>query len=157
MRRPPRRRNAPILSRFLVWRIVFVSIVFMLGVFGIFEYALYRGYAEDGARTMVVNMLVVMEIFYLFNVRYLHRTSFSLTGAMGTPAVLAAIAVVVAAQLLFTFAPFMHELFGTAPIALPDGLLILAIGVMTMAILECEKAVVRKVWSGRENGEARSG
>ncbi|MCT7668097.1 HAD-IC family P-type ATPase [Shinella kummerowiae] len=157
MRRPPRRRDAPILSRFLVWRIAFVSLVFMLGVFGIFEYALRRGYGEDGARTMVINMLVVMEIFYLFNVRYLHRTSFSLAGVMGTPAVLAAIAVVVAAQLLFTFAPFMHALFGTAPIALPDGLLILAVGVITMAVLECEKAVARKVWSGSGNGDGRSG
>ncbi len=156
MHRPPRRRDAPILSRFLVWRIAFVSLVFLLGVFGVFEYALRRGYAEDGARTMVINTLVVMEIFYLFNVRYLHRTSFSLAGAMGTPAVLAAIAVVVAAQLLFTFAPFMNELFGTAPIALPDGLLILAIGVITMAVLECEKAAVRMVWSGRRKDDARS-
>lgn len=145
MRRPPRRRDAPILSRFLVWRIAFVSLIFMLGVFGIFEYALNRGYAEDGARTMVVNMLVVMEIFYLFNVRYLHRTSFSLIGAMGTPAVLAAIAVVVAAQLLFTFAPFMHALFGSAPVALTDGLLILAIGLVTMVVLELEKTLMRKV------------
>ena len=69
----------------------------------------------------------------------------------------AAIAVVVAAQLLFTFAPFMHALFGTAPIALPDGLLILAIGVITMAVLECERAVVRKVWSGSGYGDGRSG
>ncbi|WP_313665570.1 cation transporting ATPase C-terminal domain-containing protein [Shinella sp.] len=83
--------------------------------------ALRRGYTDAGARTLVVNMLVTMEIFYLFNVRYLHRTSFSLTGAIGTPAV------VVAAQLLFTFAPFMNELFGTVPIALPDALHVLAI------------------------------
>lgn len=79
------------------------------------------------------------------------------SGIMGTPAVLAAIAVVVAAQLVFTFAPFLHELFGTTPIALLDGLLILAIGVITMAVLECEKAVVRKVWSGSGNGDGRSG
>ncbi len=143
MRRPPRRRDAPILSRFLVWRIAFVSLLVMLGVFGIFEYALHRGYDEEGARTMVVNTLVVMEIFYLFNVRYLHRSSFSLVGAMGTPAVLAAIAVVVAAQLLFTFAPFMQDLFGSAPLAVPDGLVILAIGVATMVILELEKTLVR--------------
>ena len=144
MRRPPRRRDAPILSRFLVWRIVFVSVLFMLGVFGIFEYALRRGYDEAGARTMVVNTLVVMEIFYLFNVRYLHRTSFSLVGAMGTPAVLAAIAVVVAAQLLFTFAPFMHGLFDSAPVAFVDSLLILAVGVTAMIALEVEKMLARK-------------
>ncbi|WP_411034859.1 HAD-IC family P-type ATPase [Shinella sp. BYT-45] len=148
MRRPPRRRDAPILSRFLVWRIVFVSFLFMLGVFGIFEYALYRGYSQEGARTMVVNTLVVMEIFYLFNVRYLHRTSFSLVGAMGTPAVLAAIAIVAAAQLLFTFAPPMHDLFGSAPVAFADGLLIILIGVAAMTVLELEKALMRKLSPG---------
>ncbi|RDD96166.1 cation-transporting P-type ATPase [Paracoccus pantotrophus] len=145
MNRPPRPRDAPILSRFLVWRIGFVSVLFMLGVFGIFAYALHRGYGIEGARTMVVNMLVVMEIFYLFNVRYLHRTSFSLIGAMGTPAVLGAIAVVVAAQLLFTYAPFMHALFDSAPLAFVDGLVIVLAGVVTMAILEIEKIVTRRL------------
>ncbi|RDW11721.1 HAD-IC family P-type ATPase, partial [Paracoccus thiocyanatus] len=145
MNRPPRPRDAPILSRFLVWRIGFVSVLFMLGVFGIFAYAQHRGYGIDGARTMVVNTLVVMEIFYLFNVRYLHRTSFSLVGAMGTPAVLAAVAVVVAAQMLFTYAPFMHGLFDSAPLAFADGLVIVLVGVATMTILEIEKILTRRL------------
>ncbi|WP_104493437.1 cation-transporting P-type ATPase [Paracoccus denitrificans] len=144
MSRPPRPRDAPILSRFLVWRIGFVSVLFMLGVFGIFAYAGMRGYGIEGARTMVVNTLVVMEIFYLFNVRYLHRSSFSLIGAMGTPAVLGAIAVVVAAQVLFTYAPFMHDLFDSAPIGLADGLVIVVVGVALMAILEIEKTLTRR-------------
>ena len=41
----------------------------------IFFYALERGAGVETARTMVVNTLVVLEIFYLFNVRYLHMTS----------------------------------------------------------------------------------
>ena len=146
MRRPPRRRSAPILSRFLVWRIVFVSFLFMLGVFGAFYLALWHGYTQAEARTMVVNAVVVMEIFYLFNVRYLHMTSFSLIGAMGTPAVLSAIGVVVVAQFAFTYAPFMNELFGSAPVSLVGGVMVVAIGVLTMIVLEIEKAVMRKVW-----------
>jgi len=43
MQRPPRPRNAPLLSRFLLWRIGFVSVLFMLGTFGIFEYAIVSG------------------------------------------------------------------------------------------------------------------
>ncbi|MFC3073278.1 HAD-IC family P-type ATPase [Shinella pollutisoli] len=146
MRRPPRPRNAPILSRFLVWRIVFVSALFALGVFGIFEYAMRGGLGEDVARTMVVNTIVVMEIFYLFNVRYLHKTSFSLVGAMGTPPVLAAVAAVVAAQLAFTYLPVMNALFDSAPVAFTDGLLVMAIGVVTMAVLETEKVLTRRLW-----------
>ncbi|THK39222.1 HAD family hydrolase [Ensifer sp. MPMI2T] len=145
MRRPPRMRGAPILSRFLVWRMVFVSFLFMLGAFGVFEYAMHQGYGEAAARTMVVNTLVVMEIFYLFNIRYLHMTSFSLVGAMGTPAVLAAIAAVVAAQFAFTYAPFMHDLFDSAPIALTDGVLIIVIGFVLMVVLEIEKVIMRRL------------
>jgi magnesium-transporting ATPase (P-type) len=146
MRRPPRGRDAPILSRFLVWRCVVVSIVFTIGVFGIYAYALSRGYDEAGARTMVVNTVIVMEIFYLFNVRYLHMTSFSLVGAMGTPPVLMAIAAVVAAQLAFTYLPFMNALFQTVPVAPVDGILIVAIGVATMIVMEGEKTIARRFW-----------
>ncbi|CAH1674062.1 putative cation-transporting ATPase F [Hyphomicrobiales bacterium] len=146
MKRPPRARAAPILSSFLIWRIIFVSLLFTLGALGIFEYAMRRGLGEDVARTMVVNTVVVMEIFYLFNVRYLHMTSFSLIGAAGTPPVLAAIAVVVIAQLAFTYVPFMQALFDSAPVAFTDGLLIAGIGVATMIVLEAEKAVMRRFW-----------
>lgn len=104
----------------------------MLGVFGIFQYALGQGHDVETSRTMVVNTIVVMETAYLFNVRYLRMTSFSLVGAMGTPAVLAAVAAVVAAQLVFTSGPFMHDMFDSAPVALLDGLLIIGIGVVTM-------------------------
>ena len=145
MRRPPRRRDEPILSKFLMWRVVLVSLLFAAGAFFVFEYAIRQGLGEAVARTMVVNTIVVMEIFYLFNVRYMHMTSFSLVGAMGTRAVLMAIAVVVAAQLAFTYAPFMQALFGTAPIALKDGLPVIGIGILLMVVLEIEKAAMRRL------------
>lgn len=144
MLRPPRQREAPLLSRFLIWRIGFVSVLFLAGTFGIFEYAIQSGRGVPAARTMVVNTLVVMEIFYLFNVRYLHMTSFSLRGALGTPAVLAAVGVVVAAQLAFTFLPIMQDLFDSAPLTLAEGAIILGIGVAAMAVLEIEKALMRR-------------
>jgi hypothetical protein len=66
----------------------------------------------------------VFGIFYLFNVRYLHVTSITLRGALGTPAVLFALAIVIGAQLIFTYAPFMHALFETRPVQIADGLVI---------------------------------
>ncbi len=144
MRRPPRPRDAPLLSRFLLWRIGFVSVLFMAGTFGIFEYAMLNGRGVAAARTMVVNTLVVMEVFYLFNVRYLHMTSFSLRGALGTPAVLVAVGVVIVAQLAFTFAPFMHSLFDSATLTIFEGAVILGIGVGVLLVLEIEKALMRR-------------
>ena len=54
----------------------------------VLAWAQARGHDVSTARTMVVNMFCVMEIFYLFSVRYLHGSSFSLRGLRGTPAVL---------------------------------------------------------------------
>src|SRR3546814_2859042 len=74
MRRRPRPAQAPLLSPFLVWRVFFVSGLFAAGALAVFFHALHRGLDLDLARTMVVNAIVVFEIFYLFNVRYLNST-----------------------------------------------------------------------------------
>jgi len=141
MRRPPRKPSERLLSPLLLWRVGFVSLLFVAGVFGIFFYATERGYSVDLARAMVVNTIVVMEIFYLFSVRYIHGTSLTWQGVLGTPAVLLALAVVVAAQLAFTYLPFMQAVFGTESIAPVDGALILGIGVGLLIVVELEKKV----------------
>jgi magnesium-transporting ATPase (P-type) len=148
MRRAPRASNAPLLSRFLVWRVLFVSALFGAGVLAIFFYALGRGLGVETARTMVVNAIVVFEIFYLFNVRFLHMTSMTFRGALGTPAVLIALVVVVVAQFAFTYAPIMQGLFNSRPVGLVDGAVIVAAGVVLMIVLEVEKAIFRRFgWS----------
>ena len=75
MRRPPRPRGEPILTGALAWHVVLVSILFLCGVFGIYAYALDRGYSVELARTLAVNTLVVMEMFHLFFIRNLRRSA----------------------------------------------------------------------------------
>jgi magnesium-transporting ATPase (P-type) len=144
MRRPPRRPDAPLLSRFLLWRVVVVSLLFAAVSLGMFFGALELGRDLETARTLVVNALVVLQVFYLFNVRYLHMTSFTLRGALGTPAVLWALGAIVAAQLAFTYAPIMQYWFATRPVALLDGALVLACGAAFMLLLEGEKLLLRR-------------
>lgn len=146
MKRSPRRPDAGLLTPFLVWRIVFVSALFTAMVLGIFFWAQAQGRDLATARTMVVNLLVVAEIFYLFNVRYLHMTSFTLTGVKGTGPVLGAIAVVVLAQLAFTYLPVMHAIFGSRPLTLADGVLIIAVGALSFLLLELEKRLIRPLF-----------
>ncbi|MGM0561076.1 MAG: cation-transporting P-type ATPase [Pseudomonadota bacterium] len=145
MKRPPRPASEPILSGFLAWRVLFVSLLFLLGIFGMFELAIQRGAAVEEARTLAINTLVVMEIFYLFSIRFLHRTSFSLQGLMGTPAVLLSVAGIFLLQLLFTYAPFMQTIFDTRPVDFHDGLLVIACGIGILVVLEVEKAVRRRM------------
>lgn len=144
MQRRPRSPHAPLLSPFMLWRVVFVSLLFTLGTLGVFAWANYRGFTTELARTLVVNVLCVMEIFYLFNVRYLHMRSFTWSGARGTPAVWWAVGAVVLAQLAFTYLPWMQALFDTRSVPLTEGLLILGIGAASMVVLEVEKALLRR-------------
>jgi magnesium-transporting ATPase (P-type) len=145
MRRPPRPSGEPLLSRFLVCRIVFVSTRFLAGIFGMFEWMLWQGASVKAARTVAVNTLVCMEVFYLFSVRCLKSPSFTWRGVRGTPRVLAAVGGVFALQLLFSDAPLMQQLFGTEALPLAWGLRILALGVGLLMMLEIEKAVLRRL------------
>ena len=139
MKRPPRSAGEPILSRFLIWRTVFVSILFMIAIFAQFALAKAEGASTAEARTIVVNTLVVLEIFYLFNVRYLGTSSITLKGVLGTPAVLAAVGAVTILQLVFTYAPFMAVLFDAQPLNMAQGLQVIAVGVALLLIVEVEK------------------
>jgi magnesium-transporting ATPase (P-type) len=152
MRRPPRATGEPILSGFLVWRVVFVSALFLIGIFGMFTLAQMQGASVEEARTLAVNTLVVMEIFYLFSVRYLHAPSITWQGALGTPAVLTAVGIVTALQFLFTYAPFMEAFFDSRPVAFVQGVQVVAVGVAVLIILDIEKRLsmrIRKRFGGR--------
>jgi magnesium-transporting ATPase (P-type) len=143
MLRPPRRPDEPLLSGFLVWRVVLVSALFLTGIFGMFAWSRNIGLSLEEARTAAVNTLVVMEIFYLFSVRYLRVASLTFEGVLGTRPVLIGLGAVVALQLAFTYAPFMQALFGTRPIAFTHGVLIVAVGAMLFTVLELEKRARR--------------
>jgi len=154
MCRPPRRADAGLLSRTLLWRIGFVSALISAGAFGTYLWSTAHGQAEDQARTLVVNAIVVMEIFYLFSVRYVHGSSLTRQGVVGTPAVLGGVAAVVAAQLLFTYWPPLQAIFETRSVGLGDGVFVVLVGVALLLIVEAEKAVGRRL--ARRPGRGRA-
>jgi len=100
-----------------------------------------RGLPLETARTMVVNTLVVMEIFYLFSVRFVHGTSLTWRGVLGTPAVLIGISIVIVAQFAFTYLPLLQAVFGTRPVAFLDGLAVVGVGVALLLVVEIEKRI----------------
>lgn len=148
MQRPPRRPDEPMLSRFVIWRIFFVSALFLVGIFGMYQWMLAQGATVEAARTVAVNTLVCMEVFYLFSVRYLKAPSFTVQGVKGTPRVLVAVFSVFGLQLLFTYAPFMQSLFASEALRLDTGMLVVLAGVAVLLILEIEKALLRRMGVG---------
>jgi calcium-translocating P-type ATPase len=141
MARPPRARNAPILSGGLVWHVVLVATLFMAAVFGVFTYATGKGYPLALAQTMAMNTLVVLEIFHLFFIRNLHSTSLTWAAARGTQVVWTVVIVITVAQLAVTYLAPLQALLGTAPVPVFDGLLIVGIGAVFFALIEIEKQI----------------
>jgi magnesium-transporting ATPase (P-type) len=155
MQRPPRKADVSLLTPELVWQILFVSALFVIGVFGMFWWSRSRGAGIEEARTIAVNTLVAFEIVYLFSVRYLRMGSITLRGIVGTPAVLIGVGSIVALQLAFTYLAFMQTLFGTRSVSLRDGLGTVAAGVVVLITLEAEKRIRHGVRGGRRDTAPR--
>ncbi|WP_396440367.1 cation-transporting P-type ATPase [Limnohabitans sp.] len=141
MARPPRPRNAPILSGGLVWHVVLVATLFMAAVFGVFTYAIDKGYSLALAQTMAMNTLVVLEIFHLFFIRNIHSTSLTWAAARGTKVVWTVVIAITAAQFSVTYLAPIQGVLGTAPVPVFDGLLIVGIGAVFFALIEIEKQI----------------
>lgn len=141
MTRPPRRRDAPILSAELVWHIVLVSALFLAAVFAVFNYAIDKGHALPLAQTMAMNTLVVLEIFHLFFIRNIHGTSLTWAAVRGTKMIWTVLIAIALAQAAVTYLPPLQAALGTKAVPVYDGILIVAVGAAFFALLELEKQI----------------
>ena len=153
MQRPPRDPKEPILTFPLFMRTGLVSLIILAGAFGLFVWEQARGATLAEARTIVVNVIVVVEIFYLFNCRSLTHSMRSL-GFFSNWWVLAGAAGMLGAQLLFTYAPFMNHLFHTAPLRAEAWLHIFAVGLVAFAAVGLEKWVRARVEQRKKTAAA---
>jgi magnesium-transporting ATPase (P-type) len=143
MGRPPRPPATPVLDRALVSRIVLVGVLMLAGAFGLFQLATHQGRSLAEARTIAVNVFVMMEIAYLFNCRSLTQPFWRL-GWFSNPWVWAGAGAMLALQLAFTYLPLFQKLFGTAAIGAIDWIPILLCGGAAMAMVGAEKLLRRR-------------
>lgn len=141
MQRPPRPPKAPILDFALFMRTGLVSLIALIGAFGLF---LWARRIEDlplpVAQSISVNTIVMVEACYLLSCRSLSRSMFRI-GLFSNCWVPVGIALMAAAQVLFTFTPQMNRLFHSAPIPRLAWIGIAAIGLATYIIVGFEKWV----------------
>lgn len=138
MKRPPRQPNAPIMTFDLVMRTLFVGILLVTGVFGLFLYEQSQGASIEEARTVAVAVLVIGELFYLFNCRSLTRSMFSI-GFFSNGWLWVGVLVMLALQILFTYVPFMNLFFDSAPISAEAWARIFGVGVCIYMLVGFEK------------------
>jgi cation-transporting P-type ATPase F len=138
MSRPPRDPKRPLLTYPLLMRTGLVALIMLAGAFWLFFWELRGGASESAARTAVVNVIVLVEIGYLFSCRSLNHSLFSI-GLFTNRWVIAGSLTMLGAQLFFTYAPVMNHLFHTAPIGGASWLRIAGVATAAFATVELEK------------------
>ncbi len=145
MRRPPRPPAEPLVTGLLLARIVYVSLLMIAVSFAVYEWELARGSSIETARTAVVNMLVLGELVYLFNVRHFVAHAFARDTLYGNPVAFWASVVLIGLQLLFTYAPPMQGVFQTTALDARSWLLIVALALAKFLAVEAEKWLLRRL------------
>ncbi|WP_413452429.1 HAD-IC family P-type ATPase [Georgenia phoenicis] len=144
MSRPPRTPGGSILPRSGLLRIGYVSVLIGGATIAVFLLGQEAGRGVAESRTVAVNTLVVAQICYLFASRFSRTTSLRRELLTTNPVSWVCVAVMLALQLLFVYAPFMHTAFGSTAVGLTDWLVPLGVGVVVFAVVEVDKALRRR-------------
>jgi magnesium-transporting ATPase (P-type) len=145
MTRPPRDPHQPILTFPLIMRTGLVSLLILAGAFGAFLWEQQvRGKSLFEARTTVINVIVMVEVFYLLNCRSLLHSMFHV-GIFSNLWIYGGIAAMLLAQVFFTHTAIMNRLFHTAPLDAASWLYLTGVGLAAYLIVEFEKWVRRRV------------
>ena len=140
MEQPPRDPDKPLLSKEMIFRILWVSAIIVGGVYAVYSLAIDRGASIAEAQTMSVNVIVFAELFYLYNMRSLTHSQFTI-GFFTNKILVGGTLVMVALQILFTYTSFFNTVFNTAPIDERAWLAILAISSVLYGLVELEKSI----------------
>jgi Ca2+-transporting ATPase len=143
MNRPPRYPSAPIISRTMAYRIVLTSGIILAGVFGLFLWEESNGTSIEEARTVAVNSIVMIELFYLLNCRSLTRSMFSI-GLFSNKWILVGIVLMIALQMIYTYLPAMHIIFESSPTSIDSWIRIIVLAVISYLIIESDKWIRRR-------------
>lgn len=144
MGRRPRPPGGALLSGFFIWRVLMVSVLIMIGALGLFLWELDRGTGLETARTIAVNAVVMAEMLYLVNSRYILASVLNREGLTGNRYVLFSIAACIALQLAYTYTPFMQAIFDSSSLSALEWGRVLGAGLMVFCVAELEKFVIRR-------------
>ena len=144
MKRPPRQPSEPLITKLLLARVLYVSLLMVIATFWIFEWEMSRSGSLESARTAAVNMLVMGELVYLFNSRHFVAHSLARDTLTGNRVALWASVGLLVLQLAFTYAPPMQALFRTVALDAVAWGFIIALSLTKFLLVEAEKWVLRR-------------
>ena len=143
MKREPRSPTEPLITKVLGTRILFVSLLMVAVTFATFEWELARGQTLAYARTAAINMLVVGELVYLFNVRFFTASSLTWNVLFSNRVAFWVSIALISFQMIFTYASPLQQLFNSVSLDWSSWQFIIILGLAKFLIVEVEKAVWR--------------
>ena len=153
MNRPPRKPDKPLLSPFIIFRMIMVSMIMAGGTIGLFlwEYnfelsiGTERSLAVSEAQTMAVTAMVLFQVFYLIDCRSL-KFSARKIGFFSNPTIYLGISIVLLVQTAFVYVPFMNRWFHSSPLKAEAWGLSAAVAFSIMIVIGIEKWLRQKYY-----------
>jgi magnesium-transporting ATPase (P-type) len=146
MRRPPRKPDEPLFNRFVIIRVIIVSILLTAGTIAMFSYeyakAISVGLPGDAAlpkaQSMAVTFVIMFQIFYMINCRSLNDSVMKI-GLFSNKFIFAGIGSILILQAFLIYSPVMQRIFGTAALNAGDILLTVVAGFSVFPVIALEK------------------
>ena len=169
MRRPPRRRDEPIFSTFVIWRTVLVAVLMAAGTCLLFLWEFRRLVPETltlvpaevwtaslaEAQSIAVTTVALFQACYLLHCRSLHG-GLGAVGWFSNPVLWPCLAVLIALQAAFVYLPFMQSVFGTAHLDIEAWWHALLPGLAVLLVIDVEKRIRRFRHAGMPKTGRRS-
>jgi Ca2+-transporting ATPase len=140
MQRPPRPPDESIFAHGMWQHILWVGLFVGALSIGTQAWAWTRG--VEYWQTMVFTVLTVSQLFHSLAVRSERESLFSI-GLTSNPAMLGAVLLTLALQLMVIYVPAFNPIFHTRPLPLPELLACLALSSLVLVAVEIEKWLVR--------------
>ena len=148
MAKPPRPAKSQLLSKYYVFRILYVSLIIAGGT--LFVNNLFSDLEQAHLFTLTLNTIIFGQMFYLFNCR--KETGSALTpGEFFTnSSVFKVSGLLIVLQLVITYVPIMNAIFETSrAMTLEHWIYPILFGLIVFFIVEIEKAITRKIIHNR--------
>uniref|UniRef100_A0A7R9Z7E3 Cation-transporting P-type ATPase C-terminal domain-containing protein n=1 Tax=Chlamydomonas euryale TaxID=1486919 RepID=A0A7R9Z7E3_9CHLO len=153
MNKPPRRIGKRLLGKLVLWRCVFVCVILVILVLGMYEWALStvpEEYSADKkvnlARAEAFNVLVFCEIGYCLTTRFIKMSTFHPRVFKGNYVIFLTMALTAGMQVFITYVPGFQWFFN-----MPDGIApiswarVFVCMVVVYIVVEIEKRLVDPV------------
>ncbi len=150
MQRQPRSPDEPVLSGYIVTRLIIVGILMAASACGLFLWEYYRiagpapvtramhVLALSEAQTLCVTSIILTQIFYLLNCRSLKSSVFA-QGFFSNPSVFIGIGILLMLQACFIYLPLMQTLFGSMPLDGRAWMFAMTAGAVVLPVISIDK------------------